>query len=114
MTDCIFCKIVAGDIPASLCYEDDHIIAFADIEPQAPVHKLIIPKQHIARLIDLTEQECAIVGRLQWVAAKLAKDMGFADSGFRTVMNCNDEGGQTVYHIHCHLLAGRQMQWPPG
>lgn len=112
--DCLFCKIVAGDIPAHKLYEDDQVIAFKDIAPQAPVHFLVIPKKHIATLHDLSEKDDkALAGHILFVAQQLAKEQGCAE-GFRVVMNCNDLGGQTVYHIHMHVLGQRQMHWPPG
>ncbi|OOV88497.1 histidine triad nucleotide-binding protein [Oceanospirillum linum] len=112
--DCLFCKLVAREIPADIVFEDDDVIAFRDIAPQAPTHILIIPKRHISTLNDLTEEDCALVGRLQFTAQKIAKEVGIADDGYRVVMNCNEDGGQTVYHIHMHLLGGRGMAWPPG
>ncbi len=112
--DCLFCKLVARDIPADIVFEDDDVIAFRDIAPQAPTHILIIPKRHISTLNDLSEEDCALVGRLQFTAQKIAKEIGIADDGYRVVMNCNEDGGQTVYHIHMHLLGGREMSWPPG
>lgn len=114
MTDCIFCKIAEGTIPADKVYEDEQVVAFRDLNPQAPVHVLVIPRKHIATLNDLTEEECALLGRLQWVATHLARQEGIAEDGYRTVMNCNADGGQSVYHLHMHLLGGRQMEWPPG
>ncbi|MCK5359482.1 MAG: histidine triad nucleotide-binding protein [Gammaproteobacteria bacterium] len=114
MTDCLFCKMVNGDIPPDKVYEDDEVLAFNDINPQAPVHVLIIPKKHIATLNDAEDSDTQVLGQLNQVAAKLAKDGGYADDGYRVVMNCNTAGGQAVYHIHLHLLAGRQMSWPPG
>ena len=112
MTDCIFCKMVAGEIKPDVVFEDETILAFRDIEPQAPVHLLIIPKQHIVNLNDL--DDVALGGRLLQVAAQLAAQLGVADSGYRTVFNSNRDGGQSVYHMHLHLLAGRRMAWPPG
>ena len=112
--DCLFCKLVARDIPADIVFEDEDVIAFRDIAPQAPTHILIIPKRHISTLNDLTEKDCALVGRLQFTAQKIAKEIGIADDGYRVVMNCNEDGGQTVYHIHMHLLGGRALAWPPG
>ena len=112
--DCLFCKLIARDIPADIVYEDDEVLAFHDIAPQAPTHILIIPKRHIATLNDLNEEDCALVGRLQFTAQKLAKELGIAEEGYRVVMNCNEAGGQTVYHIHMHLLGGRSLTWPPG
>jgi len=112
MTTCLFCKMVAGEIKPDIVYEDDKVLAFRDINPQAPVHILIIPKTHIPTLNDLQETELA--GHLIQTAAKLAKAEGLAEDGYRTVFNCNAKGGQEVYHLHLHLLAGRQMNWPPG
>ena len=112
--DCLFCKLIAREIPADIVFEDDAVIAFRDIAPQAPTHILIIPKRHISTLNDLSEEDCALVGRLQFTAQKIAKTLGIADEGYRVVMNCNEAGGQTVYHIHMHLLGGREMTWPPG
>lgn len=112
MTDCLFCKMVAGDIQPNKVYEDEHVLAFHDIDPKAPVHILIIPKQHISTLNDLNDTELA--GRVLQTAAMLAKQLGFAEDGYRTVFNCNRHGGQAVYHLHLHLLAGRQLTWPPG
>ncbi len=112
MTDCLFCKMVNGDIKPDIVYEDDKVLAFNDISPQAPVHILIIPKRHISTLNDLDDIELA--GHILQTAAKLAKQLGFAEAGYRTVSNCNQQGGQAVYHLHLHLLAGRQMLWPAG
>ncbi len=112
MTDCLFCKMVAGAIKPDVVFEDDAILAFRDINPKAPVHILVIPKKHIATLNDLDDTELA--GRLLQTAVKLAKQEGFAEEGYRTVFNCNQRGGQEVYHLHLHLLGGRQMHWPPG
>jgi len=114
MSDCIFCKIASGDIPADKLYEDDDVLAFRDLGPQAPTHALVIPKVHIATLNDLTEANQAIMGKLFLAAKQVAADQGIAADGYRTVMNCNNHGGQTVYHIHLHLLGGRRMTWPPG
>jgi len=112
--DCLFCNIINKKIPASILFEDDDVIAFEDIMPQAPVHFLVIPKKHIATLNDIEETDSAIIGKLPIVASKIAKKKGLDQSGYRVVMNCNEDGGQTVYHIHMHVLAGRQMTWPPG
>tara|TARA_Y100000588_G_scaffold241881_1_gene255866 strand:+ start:5564 stop:5929 length:366 start_codon:yes stop_codon:yes gene_type:complete len=109
----IFSKIINREIPADIVYEDEHALAFKDINPQAPFHVLIIPKTPIATINDITDEHAATVGHLYVVAAKLAKEQGFADDGYRVVMNCNDHGGQTVYHIHLHMLAGKEMGWPP-
>ena len=111
--DCLFCKIVAGEIPANLIYEDDEVIAFNDINPQAPTHALIIPRKHIATLNSADESDKAVLGAMSLAAAKIAKEQGFDQAGYRTVMNCNEHGGQTVYHIHLHLLGGKAMGWPP-
>jgi len=112
--DCLFCKIIDREIPADIVYEDDAVLAFNDINPQAPTHMLIVPKQHIATLNDIQEADLALVGRLQFTAAKLATEQGFAEQGYRVVMNCNEQGGQTVYHIHMHLMGGRAFTWPAG
>lgn len=112
MTDCLFCKMVAGDIKPDVVYEDDTVLAFRDIGPQAPVHVLVIPKRHVATLNDLDDTQLA--GQLLQAAARVAKQEGLAESGYRTVFNCNSDGGQTVFHLHLHLLGGRQMAWPPG
>lgn len=114
MSDCLFCKIVAGDIPADKVHEDREVLVFRDINPQAPIHILIIPKHHISTINDLTSTDTELVGRLYLTAKQIADDLGVAESGYRTVMNCNRDSGQAVFHIHLHLLAGRQMQWPPG
>ena len=114
MTDCLFCRIVAGDIKASVVYEADGLIAITDINPQAPLHLLILPKQHIATINDLTQDHDALVGAMFRAAAALARQHGYAERGYRTVFNCNREAGQTVFHVHLHLLAGRAMAWPPG
>lgn len=112
MTDCLFCKMVAGDIKTDIVFENDHILAFKDISPQAPVHILIIPKAHIDSLNDLNDTRLG--GEILEVAIILAKQLGIAEAGYRTVFNCNSNGGQAVYHLHLHLLGGRQMTWPPG
>ena len=111
--DCLFCKIVAGEVPARKLYEDDQVVAFHDIGPQAPVHFLVIPKKHIRTLNDLGEADTALAGHILVTAQRLAKEQG-CDDGFRVVMNCNELGGQTVYHIHMHVLGQRQLAWPPG
>jgi histidine triad (HIT) family protein len=113
MSETIFTKIINREIPADIVYEDDISLAFRDINPQAPVHLLIIPKTAIATINDIAEQDREVVGHLYWVAARLAREHGFADDGYRVVMNCGEHGGQTVYHIHLHLLAGKPMGWPP-
>ena len=112
--DCLFCKIAAGAIPADRVYEDDEVIAFRDIAPQAPCHILIIPKQHISTINDADHSHQALLGKLILTAQTLARQEGLADNGYRLVMNCNRDGGQTVFHIHLHLLGGRALHWPPG
>lgn len=115
MSDCLFCKIIAGEIPSEKIYEDEDVYAFHDIGKQAPHHFLVIPKTHIATLNDINETNgAALLGKLTLTASKIAKDMGFAEDGYRVVMNCNEQGGQTVYHIHLHCLGGRALSWPPG
>lgn len=114
MQDCIFCKIATGVIQTRLLYQNKQIIAFNDLNPQAPVHVLIIPRQHIATLNDLTEEHTPLMGQMIVVAQQLAAQMGVAERGYRTVFNCNAAGGQSVFHIHLHLLGGRSMDWPPG
>ena len=112
--NCLFCKIAAGEIPTTLIYEDDQIVAFNDIAPQAPHHVLIIPRKHIATTNDLIAENNTLIGDMMLVAKKIATSLNIADAGYRVIMNCNKNGGQAVYHIHLHLLGGRQMQWPPG
>ncbi|MFZ5466456.1 MAG: histidine triad nucleotide-binding protein [Pseudomonadota bacterium] len=114
MAETIFSKIIRKEIPAQIVHEDDEVLAFRDINPQAPVHILIIPKKPIATLNDLQPEDAPLIGKLYLVARQLASEMGFAEDGYRTVFNCNRHGGQEVYHLHLHLLAGRQMTWPPG
>ena len=114
MTDCLFCKIAAREIPATIVYEDAGLMAIADINPQAPLHLLIIPKTHIQTLNDLGPEHEALVGNMVRCSAALAKERGYDARGYRTVFNTNREAGQTVFHIHLHLLAGRSLGWPPG
>lgn len=114
MSDCLFCKMVAGDIQPDTVYEDERVLAFRDINPQAPTHILVIPKQHIATTNDLTGDDSGLIGELYLAAKTIAEQEGIADRGYRTVINCNAEAGQSVYHIHLHLLGGRPMSWPPG
>lgn len=109
MADCVFCKIIAGEIPANIRYQDDKIIAFPDINPLAPTHILIVPKKHIPTLADLSDGESPLVGEMTRVANNLAKTMGISEKGYRIVINCGKEGGQGVYHLHMHLLGGRQL-----
>ncbi|MCD6287597.1 MAG: histidine triad nucleotide-binding protein [Candidatus Hydrogenedentes bacterium] len=112
--DCIFCSIANGDIPSEKVYENDEFCAFRDINPGAPVHILVIPKQHIERITDVTPDSGPFIGRMILVANRIVQDEGISDSGFRYVINCNRDGGQEVYHIHMHILGGRHMGWPPG
>ena len=114
MTDCLFCKIIDGEIPGDIVYENDNVLAFKDINPIAPVHILVIPKEHIATLNDLEEKHTQTMGELFLAAKKIASEKGISESGYRTVFNCNKDAQQTVFHIHLHLIAGRQMTWPPG
>ncbi len=112
MTDCLFCRMVNGDIPVNKIYEDGDVLAFHDINPQAPHHFLIIPKAHTKTLNDIDDAK--LLGKLTLTASNIAQDLGFSDEGYRVVMNCNKQGGQTVYHIHLHCLGGRTLTWPPG
>lgn len=112
--DCLFCKIIDGRIPGAIVYQDDKVVAFKDINPQAPMHILVVPRRHIATLNALTAEDDAIVGEVVRRGAALAKEAGYADRGYRTVFNTNGEAGQTVFHIHLHVLGGRALTWPPG
>ncbi|MGA1869128.1 MAG: histidine triad nucleotide-binding protein [bacterium] len=114
MDECIFCKIVEKSLPAKIVCEDDRIIAFEDISPKAPLHVLIIPKKHISTLFDVEEKDNELIGHMVYVAKKIAQDKGYFEKGYRVVMNCKSDGGQLVFHIHLHLLAGRTFEWPPG
>jgi histidine triad (HIT) family protein len=114
MSDCLFCKIIDRKIPASIVYEDDRVIAFEDITPQGPTHVLVVPKRHIPSLNELTPADDAIIGEIVRRAAAIAKERGIEAGGFRTVFNTNKNAGQTVFHIHLHLIGGRSMAWPPG
>src|SRR4030067_3016289 len=111
---CIFCKIINKTIPVKIVEEDEHVLAFEDINPQAPVHILVIPKKHISTSLEITNDDNGLVGLMFQAANKIAKEKNIAERGFRLVMNCNRESGQTVFHIHLHLLGGRIMHWPPG
>ena len=113
-SDCLFCKIIAGEIPSAKLYEDDKVLVFKDIDPQAPVHSLAIPKEHIPSANDITEENSAIVAYLFQVIAKVAAQEGLAENGYRIVNNCGEDGGQTVGHLHFHVLGGRLLAWPPG
>lgn len=110
MADCIFCKIVQREIPSDIVYEDDDVLAFSDLSPQAPVHILIIPKSHVASVNELADSNVDVIGRLVLTAKALAAERGIAESGYRLIVNCNAEGGQTVYHLHLHLMGGRQLR----
>lgn len=114
MLPCLFCSIMAGERPAKIVYEDDEMVAIDDIHPQAPMHVLVMPRRHIATLNDLSEGDANLIGAMVRRAAAIARDRGFADRGYRTVFNCNRESGQSVFHIHLHLLGGRRLGWPPG
>lgn len=114
MDDCLFCKIINGEIPSTKVYEDDKVFCFTDIAPGAPVHVLTVPKKHISTLNELTEEDSALVAHAFMVMKKLAKEFGIDGSGYRIVSNCNEDGGQSVFHIHFHLLGGRALAWPPG
>ena len=114
MDNCLFCKIINGEITAKKVYENEHIIAFNDIDPKAPIHILVIPKKHIRSINELNSSDINLAGEIILAAKKIAKDQGVDSKGFRVVFNTNDDGGQTVYHIHMHIMGGRQMQWPPG
>ncbi len=113
-SDCIFCQIAAGEIPAKIVHQDDELVAFHDVNPQAPTHILIIPRQHIATLLDADDGHSNLLGRLQLAAIEIARQQGLAESGFRLVTNCLEGAGQAVFHLHLHLLGGRRLGWPPG
>lgn len=112
--DCLFCKIVDGSIPAKKVHEDDLVVAFEDVNPQAPMHVLVVPRKHIPTSLDIKDEDNALVGHMFQVANSIASKRGLAERGFRLLMNCNAEAGQTVFHIHLHILGGRPMGWPPG
>ena len=114
MADCIFCKIVSGEIPSDQVYSDDELYAFRDVNPQAPVHILVVPRKHVERIVDFAEPDAALIGRMILAANKIAESEGSVEKGFRYVLNCNEYGGQMVFHVHLHLLGGRRMAWPPG
>ena len=114
MEDCIFCKIVKGEIPCEKVYEDDKVLSFKDINPGAPNHVLIIPKKHIGSLNEVTEEDSVLIAHIFLVAKEIVKELGIAGTGYRIVSNCGEDGGQTVPHIHFHILGGRSLQWPPG
>lgn len=114
MSKTLFSRIIDREIPADIVYEDEHVVGFRDIHPQAPVHVLFVPRRPVATLNDLDDGDAELAGRLVLAARTYARREGFAEAGYRTVINCNQDGGQTVFHIHLHLLAGRPMHWPPG
>ncbi len=114
MSDCLFCQIAEGQLQSDIIYQDDRVLAFSDIDPKAPIHKLIIPRKHIATLNDLSEQDTDLVGHMLQVARQLAQQLEVAQDGYRLVFNVNEGAGQAVFHIHLHLLAGRPLTWPPG
>ena len=114
MAETLFSRIIRREIPAQIVHEDEHVVGFRDINPQAPTHVLFVPRQPIATLNDLGDADAGLVGRLVLAATRYARAQGFADDGYRVVMNCNRDGGQTVFHLHLHLLGGRAMEWPPG
>ena len=114
MQDCLFCDIIEGNVDSDLVYEDDRVVAFEDINPQAPVHLLIVPRKHISTLLELNGEDYDLIGCVFKTANKLAEEYEIAEDGFRVVANCKEQGGQTVNHIHFHLLGGRNLQWPPG
>ena len=114
MSECIFCKILAGTIPAALVYEDDVVVAFDDVNPQAPTHTLVIPRKHVASIAELQDSDVGLLGRLLLAGNKIAKLKGIADAGYRVVINTGAHGGQSVFHLHLHVLGGRHLTWPPG
>jgi len=114
MSDCLFCKIIDGKIPATITYRDEDVLAFKDIGPKAPLHELIIPLRHLSSLAEAKPEDAALLGKLLIVASQQARAAGFAERGFRVVMNAGPDAGQTVHHIHLHVLAGRELGWPPG
>jgi histidine triad (HIT) family protein len=114
MSDCLFCRIITGEIPGAVIYQGNRVVAFKDINPQAPTHLLVVPRQHIESLNDLTAKDDGLVGEMVRTAAALALQHGHAERGYRTVFNCNADAGQTVFHIHLHVLGGRTFTWPPG
>jgi histidine triad (HIT) family protein len=114
MSECLFCKIVARTIPAALVYEDDVVVAFDDINPQAPTHTLVIPRKHVASMAELLDSDVALLGRLMSAGNTIAKQKGIADTGYRFVVNTGVHGGQSVFHLHLHVLGGRHLAWPPG
>ena len=114
MDRCLFCALVEGKVNAKIVYQDDHVVAFKDIKPQAPVHLLLIPRKHLAGVLDIEPEDHALIGEIFQVASRLAREQGIADSGFRIVVNSGADAGQSVFHLHYHLIGGRLMTWPPG
>jgi histidine triad (HIT) family protein len=114
MAECIFCKMVSGEIKPDVVYEDEEVLAFRDISPQAPTHVLVVPKVHIETLNDIGPEQAGLIGKLYLAAQQVARQDGIAERGYRTLINCNAEAGQSVYHVHLHVLGGRPMKWPPG
>ncbi|MBM3263956.1 MAG: histidine triad nucleotide-binding protein [candidate division Zixibacteria bacterium] len=114
MSECLFCRIAKGELPVPFLHEDEEVVAFADIHPQAPVHVLLIPRRHVATVAEIGTEDETLMDRLTRAANRIAREKGIDRSGYRLVVNCNAEGGQTVFHLHMHLLGGRSMQWPPG
>ncbi len=114
MAGCLFCDVVNGNVKANIVYQDDSIVAFKDIRPQAPVHLLLIPRKHLAGVLDIEPEDHALIGEIFQVAARLAREQGIAESGFRVVVNSGADAGQSVFHLHYHLIGGRLMSWPPG
>jgi histidine triad (HIT) family protein len=114
MDDCLFCRIIEGKVPGAIVYKDERVVAFKDVNPQAPMHLLVVPRRHIASLNDLSVEDDDLVGEITRRGAALAKEHGHAEGGYRLVFNCNANAGQTVFHVHLHVLAGRRMTWPPG
>ena len=114
MEGCLFCRIIAGEIPGTILYKDERLVVLKDINPQAPMHVLVVPRRHVATLNDLSPDDDALVGEMMRRAAAMAKENGYAERGYRTVFNCNADAGQTVFHIHLHVLGGRRFTWPPG
>lgn len=112
--NCIFCRIIKKEIPAKIIFEDEQVLAFEDMRPQAPVHIMVIPKAHIEKVSDIKESDAPLIGRLVLTAKNIARDKKIQDSGYRVVMNCNKDAGQEVFHLHLHLLGGRKFKWPPG
>ena len=114
MKDCVFCKVARGELPSTKIYEDEELFAFHDIAPKAPVHFLAIPRKHIPNIMELAPEDAALIGRMLYKAQELARDLGCAEKGARFLINCKSDGGQTVDHVHLHVLGGRAMRWPPG